>query len=94
MSDLSMHPIEYLKLHFHMDFGVLCKRSLALFVTFANKVFDMAEKVATVAAVFLAVGLIVFAFMQLREAAFVTAGFNNAIAEMVIPSLPSRPIGL
>ena len=81
MSDLSIHPIEYLKIHVHTDFAIE-KRSL---VSFAKKVFDLAKQVATVSVVFLAVGLVIFAFMQIGEAASVTAGFKNVITEMVVP---------
>ena len=94
MSDLSIHPIEYFKVHFHMDFGVICKRLPALLVTFANKVIDLAERVVAVAVVFLTLGLIIFAFMQVSKDAFVTAGFSSAITEMVVPSLLSLPMGL
>ena len=82
MSDLSIHPIEYLKIHVHTDFGLIEKRFL---VTFARKVFDLAKQVATVTVVFLTIGLVIFAFMQIGEAASVTAGFKNVITEMVVP---------
>ena len=37
MSALSIHPIEYLKLHLHVDFGVIGKRLLVLPVTCVKK---------------------------------------------------------
>ena len=94
MSALSIHPIEYLKLHLHVDFGVIGKRLLATFVSVSKKVFDLAERVTTVAVVLLTTGLIVFAFMRIVEAALVTTSFNNVITEMVVPLLRSLPLGM
>ena len=94
MSTLSIHPVEYLKLQLHVDSEVIGKRFLASLVTFAKKVFDFAEQSAKVAVVFLTVGLIIFAFMQLNESALVTDGFNSAITEMVVPPLRNLPTGI
>ena len=73
MSVLSIHPIEYFKLHFHMNFEVIGKRLLVLLVT---------------------VSIFFVCILQLREAARVTASFNNAITEMVVPPLRSLPMGM
>ena len=90
MSDLSIHPIEYLKLNY-TDFGVIGKR---LLVTFSKQVFALAERAATIAVVFLTVGLIFFTCMQIGNSALIVTSFNNAITEMVVPPLQSLPMGM
>ena len=94
MSDLSIHPIEYLKLHLNVDCGIIGKRLLTLFVPSAKKVLDLAERAAIVAVVFLTVGLILFACMQIGNSARNVSSYNNAISEMVIPSLQILPMGM
>ena len=89
MSTLTIHPIEYLKLHYHTDLGVIGKR---LLVTCAKEIFGLAERAATVAVVFLTAGLILFACMQIGNSALIFTGFNNAITEMVVPPLQSLPM--
>lgn len=94
MNISSIHPIEYLKLRSHLDCRVIWKSLLTLLVTSWRKAYGLAERVATVAVVFLIVGLIMLAFIQLSMSALGTAGFNNVIAEMVVLPLPSLPMGM
>ena len=59
-----------------------------------EKIFDLADRAMTVALIFLLVGLVFFACMQVCQSGLVTAGFNKAIAEMVFPSIPNHPMGI
>ena len=82
MSALSIHPIEYLRLHMHYE-GVW-RRGLTPLV---KKVFESSEQAATIAVVLLTVGLVIFGFMKIGESASVAASYENAITEMVLPPL-------
>ena len=90
----SIHHVEYLKLRSYLDCIVIWRSLLTLLVSFWKKAYGLAERVATVAVVFLIVGLIMLAFIQLSKSSLVTAGFNNVIAEMVVLPLPSLPMGM
>jgi hypothetical protein len=87
MSTLSIHPIEYLKLHLHYE--ETRRRVLTLLV---KKVFDSATHAATLVATLLMVALVVLALINLRQAGVATASFNDAIAKMPVP--PSNAISM
>ena len=82
MSTLSIHPIEYLRVHMHYE-GVLT-RGLGSLV---KKVFESSDQAATIAVVLLTVGLVIFGFMKIGESASVAANYNAVITEMVLPPL-------
>ena len=85
MSTLSIHPMEYLRLHLHYEearIGLLASlRSLV------RKVSAPVERAATVAVVLLVAALVIFSFMKIGEFASFTASYTNAITEMVHPPL-------
>jgi len=92
MSTLSMHPIEYLRLHLHYEEG---RRGLRASVgSFVKKVFEYAEKAPAIAVVLLTVALVMFGFMKIGESASVAASYDAAIAEMVLPPLQAIPTGM
>ena len=90
MSALSIHPIEYLRLHAHYEGGWTrgCR-------SFVKKVFESSEQAATIAVVLLTVGLVIFGLMKIGESASVAANYNAAITEMVLPPLQQAiPTGM
>ena len=85
MSTLSIHPVEYLRLHLHYEevrSGL--RASLGSFVV---KVCALVERAATVAVVLLVAALVIFAFMKIGESASVAASFTNVMSEIVLPPL-------
>ena len=85
MSTVSIHPVEYLKLHVHYE--ETRTRLLSSIGWVAKRVFNSSDQAATIAVVLLTVGLVIFACMQIAESASVTASFTSAITEMVLPTL-------
>jgi hypothetical protein len=85
MSTLSIHPMEYFRLHLHYEearTGLLASlRSLV------RQISAPVERAATVAVVLLVAALVIFSFMKIGEIAWVTASYTNAITEMVVPPL-------
>ena len=92
MSTLSIHPIEYLRLHLHYE--EVRTGLLASLGSLVKKVFESSEQAATIAVVVLTVGLVIFGFMKIGESASVGASYTNAITEMVHPPLPAMPTGI
>ena len=80
MSALSIHPIEYVKLHVHFDTWVRGSRLLAAIVA---KVFDCAEHAAAGAVVLLVTTLAIVSFLQISEATIVTSYYIDAIAKII-----------
>ena len=85
MSTLSIHPIEYLRVHLHYE--ETRTRVLSSLGSVAKKVFNSSEQAATIAVVLLTVGLVIFACMKITESASVAASFNAAITEIAPPPL-------
>jgi hypothetical protein len=92
MSTLSIHPIEYLRLHVHYE-GIWT-RLLTSLGSLVKKVFESSEQAATIAVLLLTVGLVIFGLMKIRESASIVARYENAITEMVLPPLQVMPTGL
>jgi hypothetical protein len=85
MSTLSIHPVEYLRLHVHYEeLRTRLLRSLGVFL----------GEVVPLVAVLLAAGVVVFAFMQLGASVSLTASYDSAITEMVVPPLQEIPSGI
>jgi len=80
MSALSIHPIEYIKLHGHLDAKVRGTRLLTVIIT---RVFDFAEHAAAGAMVLLMTTLAIVSFMQISEATIVTSYYIDAIAKII-----------
>ena len=75
MSVLSIHPLEYLKFHLHLD-RVQNRAHLQSSVrSLGRHIFFMAEKAATIAVVLLAISLVAFAFTQIGEAGTLMASY-------------------
>ena len=89
MSALSMHPIEYLRLHMHYE-GVWTRGGKL----FLKRVFEWSEQAATIAAICLMVGLVIFNCMKIGQIASAAANYNAVITEIVFPPLQTIPTGL
>ena len=87
MSSLSIHPVEYLRVHLHYEE----MRSLRVLL---GEVHKSLQKIASMAAVVLAAGIVVLAITQLGASVSLTACYDSAIAEMVVPALPEIPTGI
>ena len=92
MSTLSIHPIEYLRLHVHYE-GIWT-RLLTSLGSLVKKVFESSEQAATIAVLLWTVGLVIFGLMKISESASIVARYENAITEMVLPPLQVMPTGL
>ena len=89
MSTLSIHPIEYLRVHLHYE--EVRTGLLASLGSLAKKVFESSEQAATIVVFLLTVGLVIFSCMIIGQAASITANYNAAITEMVFPPLQAIP---
>jgi len=92
MSSLSIHPVEYLKVHLHyeeMNKGLL--RALRLLL---GELHDSSQKIVSTVAVLLATGMVVFALIQVGASVSQTASYDSAISEMVVPPLQEIPTGV
>jgi len=89
MSTISIHSMEYLRLHLHYE-GIWASCCKSLF----KKVLESSEQAATIAVIFLSVGLVIFGCMKIGESASVAASYDAAITEMVYPPLEAIPTGL
>jgi len=89
MSTLSIHPIEYLKLHLHYE-GTRTS-VLASLRALVKKVSESTTYTATLVATVLIVALVVFALSNLRQAGVTTASFNEALAEIPVSPLKAIP---
>ena len=92
MSTLSIHPIEYLRLHLH--YNEVRTGLIVSLGSLVKKVFESSEQAATIAVVILTVGLVIFGWMKIGESASVGASYNAAITGVVHPPLPSMPMGM
>ena len=89
MSTISIHPMEYLRLHLQYE-NIWARGCKSLF----KKVFESSEQAATSAVILLTVGLVIFGWMKIGESASVAASYDAAITEMVYPPLEGMPTGL
>ena len=88
MSTLSIHPIEYLRLHTHYE-GVWTRSCRPL----VKKVFELSEQAAAITIVLLTVVLVIFSSMTIVQSALFAANYNAAITE-VLPPLQAIPTGM
>ena len=72
MSILSIHPVEYLKIHLHYEEVKL--RLLSLFGWAVEKVCKPSEQTATIAVVLLIIGLVICVSIKLAE--FTSVGYG------------------
>ena len=78
MSVLSIHPLEYLKLHLHLD-RVKNRAHLRSSVrSLGRQVFSLADKAAAIAVVMLTISLVAFALMQIGESGALIASYCNS----------------
>jgi hypothetical protein len=89
MSALSIHPIEYLRLHAHYE-GVWT-RVLTSLESLVKKVFESSEQAATIAVVLLTVGLFIYSCMKIVQSASIAASYDAAITAIVLPPLQAIP---
>jgi len=92
MSTLSIHPVEYLRLHVHYE-GVLTG-GLRAIGSLVKKVFALSEQAAAITLFLLAVGLISFSFMKIVQSASIAARYDAAITEVDLPPLQAVPTGM
>ena len=85
MSTLSIHPMEYLRVHVHYE-GVWT-RVLTSLGSLVKKAIGLSDQAATIAVVLLSVGLVIFGCMKIVQSASVIASYDAAISEMVLPPL-------
>jgi len=88
MSTLSIHPIEYLRLHLHYE--AVRTRLLTSVGSYVKKVFESSEQAATIAVVLFSVGLLIFSCMIIVQSASIAANYNAAITG-VLPPLQAIP---
>ena len=92
MSTLSIHPVEYLKLHLHYE--EIRTRLLSSLGLVVKKVLNTSEQAVLIAAFLLTVGLVIFGLMKIADSVSVAASYDAAITEMVVPPLQSLPMGM
>jgi hypothetical protein len=92
MSTLSIHPVEYLKLHLH--YKETRKRFLSSLSSLAKRIFNSSEQATTVVVVLMTVGLVLFACMKITESAMIAANYDAAIIDMILPPLHNAPTGI
>jgi len=89
MSTLSIHPIEYLRVHVHYE-GAWTR----VLGSLVKRVFESSEQAATIAVVLLTVGLVIFSCMKIVQFASIAASYDAAISEVVFPPLETIPTAL
>ena len=92
MSTLSIHPIEYLRLHLHYE--EVRTGLLASLGSLVKKVFESSEQAATIAVFLLTVGLVVCNCMIIVQSASIVASYDALITEIVLPPLQAIPMGM
>jgi spore maturation protein SpmA len=85
MSTLSIHPVEYLKLHLHYE--ETRTRLLSSLRSVAKRVFNSSEQAVTIAVILLTVGFVILACMKITESTAVVAHYEAVITELVLPPL-------
>ena len=85
MSVLSVHPVEYLRLHLHLGHGQSRPRVQSSVQSLGLQIGAMADKVAMIAVVLLTVSLVTFAFMKLGESGTVMASYCNSCGQYSAP---------
>ena len=83
MSTLTIHPVEYLKLHLHYE--EIQTRLLSSLGLVVKKVSNSLGQTAISAVFLLTVGLVMFGLMKIADSASVAASYDAAITEMVVP---------
>lgn len=79
MSDVSINPIEYLKVNLHLHESRLIKTTTSLI----KKTLELAEPAAMIAEVVLVGALVVLALSTINELGIMTASFYDAIPKVV-----------
>lgn len=85
MSVLSIHPLEYLKFHLHLDRVQNRAQLRSSVMSLGRQIFSMAEKAATIAVVILTISLVAFAFMQIGESGTLMANYCNSCGLYSVP---------
>ena len=85
MSTVSIHPMEYLRLHLHYE--EVSTRLRTSLESFFAKVCASVERATTVAAVLLVAALVIFGCIKIGASASVASSYTHAIAERVLPPL-------
>ena len=88
MSTLSIHPIEYLRLHLHYE--EVRTGLLAPLGSLVKKVSESTAYTAILVTMVLIVALVVLALINLRQAGVTTASFNEALA--INDALAEKPV--
>ena len=89
MTTLSIHPIEYLRLHLHYE--EVRTGLLASLRSLVKKVFELSEEAATIAVVLFTLGLVIFSCMIIVQSASIAASYDAAIPEIVLSPLQAIP---
>ena len=92
MSTLSIHPVEYLRVHVHYE---EMRIGLLKFLRFLlGEIHKASQKIVPIVAVLLATGILVIALMQVGESVSFSAIYDRAITEMVVPVVQEVPAGI
>ena len=78
MSVLSIHPLEYLKFHLHLDHVQKRAHLRSSVGSLGSKICSLGEKAATIAVVILTVSLIAIALIQIGESGILMASYCNS----------------
>ena len=81
MSTLSIHPIEYLRLHLHYE--EVRTELLASLGSLVKKVFESSEQAATIAVVVLFFSLVIFSLATIVDSGAVIGSFCETIPRVV-----------
>jgi hypothetical protein len=85
MSVLSIHPLEYLKFHLHLD-RVQNRIPLRSSVrSLGRQIFFLADKAAAIALIILTISLVAFALMQIGESGTLMASYCNSCGLYSVP---------
>ena len=85
MSVLSVHPVEYLRVHLHLGHGQSRPRVQSSVKSLGLQIGAMADKAAMIAVVILTVSLVTFAIMKLGESGTVMASYCNSCGQYSAP---------
>ena len=89
MSVLSIHPLEYLKVHLHLDRVQNRDHLRSSVKSLGKQIVSMAEKAATITVVLLTISLVAFALMQIGESGNIVTSYCNSCELYSAPSVAS-----
>lgn len=92
MSHLSIHPIDYLRHHLHLEEP--WTKVLPPLRSFLAWVLEASEQVATITVVLVTAGIVVFSCLRIGQSALTAASYDAVITELVLPPLQGYPTSI